>query len=252
VAACTIAAMNGPAPLDRPSPTERERLELDLLAAQLGRMRAMLYGYSSRFFDTIRIWALVAIGLLVLSTLPGWEAAGAPVPFIVPFAFLETAFLFHYTVFARRHAERLEVAINERFGHDVLAAHRLEAAFFYPPDAPKVAGLSLGDPLGMFTVATLGYSVGAAILWLAGMSRLIVATGAGAPALTKLAVAGAALWTVTIAGYLIWHGLSRREEDRLLAELARSYRAAASAVPPVAPPPPTTPTSASPVEETRP
>ena len=48
-------------------------------------------------------------------------------------------------------AERLEQAINERFGREVLAAHRLEAAYFYPPDAPKIAALSFGNPFGFMS-----------------------------------------------------------------------------------------------------
>jgi hypothetical protein len=47
-------------------------------------------------------------------------------------------------VFARRHAEFLERTINARLGRDVLAAHRLEAAYFYEPDAPKLSFLSSG------------------------------------------------------------------------------------------------------------
>jgi hypothetical protein len=140
-----------------------------MLEAQLERMRGMLFGYSSLFFATIRNWAFLSIGLLVL----GWSgvlpAAVVPVPFIVPFAFLETGYLFWYTVFARRHAERLEQAINERLGRDVLVAHRLEAAYFYPPDAPKIAALSVGNPLGFMGAMTIGYSAGAGLLWLAGL-----------------------------------------------------------------------------------
>ena len=98
------------------SPAEAAATEIRLLEAQLERMRAMLFGYSSLFFVTTRNWALVAIALLAV----GWSdilpAAVVFVPFVVPFAFLETGYLFWYTVFARRHAERLEQAINERLG----------------------------------------------------------------------------------------------------------------------------------------
>ena len=151
------------------SPAEAAAIEVRLLEAQLERMRGMLFGYSSLFFATIRNWTFLSIGLLVL----GWSgvlpAAVVPVPFVVPFAFLETGYIFWYTVFARRHAERLEQAINERLGREVLVAHRLEAAYFYPPDAPKIAALSFGNPLGMMSAMTIGYSAGAGLLWLAGL-----------------------------------------------------------------------------------
>jgi hypothetical protein len=203
--------------------SEADRLELQLLADQLTRMRSMLYGYSARFFDTIRNWAFLAIGLLVFSAVI--PAAVVPVPFIVPFAFLETGYLFFYTVFARRHAERLEQTINERFGREVLAAHRLEAAYFYPPDAPKIAAFSLGNPLGFTSIATLGYSAGAAILWIAGMVGLadLVAKD-GAAGFGGLLVPGAIAWTTLIAAYLLWTFLARPDEERFLRELETAYR----------------------------
>ena len=90
-----------------PSPTE-----LALLNDQLVRMRGMLYGYSALFFARIRDWAMVTLALLVIGSTDVAPAAVAFVPFLVPFAFLETGYLFFYTVFARRYAERLERRIN--------------------------------------------------------------------------------------------------------------------------------------------
>jgi hypothetical protein len=200
-----------------------ERRELDLLAGQLTRMRGMLFGYSDLFFRRIRDWGIVIIALLVVGSTEVAPAAVVIVPFLVPFAFLETAYLFFYTIFARRHAEYLERAINARLGHDVLVAHRLEAAYFYRPDAPKIAALSFGDPAGMMSAATIGYTVAAALLWTAGMAGTItVAHEAGGIAGDVPALALA--WTVAIAVYLVWSFLTRSAEDRLLSELERSYR----------------------------
>jgi hypothetical protein len=209
-------------------PGQAAAAELRLLEAQLERMRGMLFGYSSLFFATIRNWTVACIGLLVL----GWSgllpAAVVPVPFIVPFAFLETGYLFWYTVFARRHAERLEQAINARLGSDVLVAHRLEAAYFYPPDAPKIAALSFGNPLGMMSGVTIGYTFGAAFLWLAGLTSTIAyvrAAGGGIfdGGLVGLVVPAAVAWTAVIAAYLVWVFLRRADEDRLVAALADTY-----------------------------
>ena len=220
--------------------------ELRLLEAQLERMRGMLFGYSSLFFATIRNWAFLSIGLLVL----GWSgvlpAAVVPVPFIVPFAFLETGYLFWYTVFARRHAERLEQAINERLGRDVLVAHRLEAAYFYPPDAPKIAALSFGNPLGFMGGITIGYTAGAALLWLAGIvstNAWLEGQGVGFfdGSLAGLVVPLAVAWTLVLAAYLAWTFLRRPDEERFLAVLRESYRLPAPVVPaaePEAPPSP--------------
>ncbi len=168
--------------------TDDAGTRVELLNGQLTRMRGMLYGYSDLFFRRIRDWALVAIGLLVLGAGDIVPAAPWIVPFVVPFAFLETAYLFWYTVFARRFAERLERRINALLGHDVLIAHRLEAAYFYPPEAPRIAAISRGNPLGMLSIVTVGYSAGAALLWGAGFADLLLD---GPRALALLAVA----WT---------------------------------------------------------
>jgi hypothetical protein len=220
-----------PAGAGRPTAPDPE--ELRLLTAQLERMRGMLFGYSERFFERIRTYLLVILALLVVGGSGFFPGAVIAVPFLVPFAFLETGYLFYYTVFARRHAEYLERAINARLGRDVLVAHRLEAAYFYPPDRPKIAALSLGNPLGMMSAMTLGYTGGAFLLWVAGMlgtlSVLVPAEGAailGVDAVS-LVVAVQLVWTVAIAGHLVYVFLSRRDEKPLLAELDRSYGAPA-------------------------
>jgi hypothetical protein len=211
------------------APDAAAAAELPLLEAQLERMRGMLFGYSGLFFATIRNWTFLSIGLLVL----GWSgvlpAAVVPVPFIVPFAFLETGYLFWYTVFARRHAERLEQAINERLGRDVLVAHRLEAAYFYPPDAPKIAALSFGNPLGFMGAMTIGYSAGAGLLWLAGLvstNAYVETLGGGifAGGPVGLVVPAAIAWTAIIVAYLAWAFLRRPDEERFLAVLHDAYR----------------------------
>lgn len=219
-----------PAGAGRPTAPDPE--ELRLLADQLTRMRGMLFGYSERFFERIRTYLVVILALLVVSGSGFFPGAVIAVPFLVPFAFLETGYLFFYTVFARRHAEYLERAINERLGRDVLVAHRLEAAYFYPPDRPKIAGLSLGNPLGMMSAMTLGYTAGAFLLWFVGILGT-VAVFAPEPRATLLGIDAGSLvlavqllWTVAIAGHLVYAFLSRRDEKPLLAELERSYRVA--------------------------
>lgn len=206
-------------------PTAPDPTELRLLSEQLERMRGMLFGYSERFFERIRTYLLLTLALLVVAGSGVFDGAAIAVPFLVPFAFLETGYLFYYTVFARRHAEYLERAINERLGIDVLVAHRLEAAYFYPPDKPRIAGISLANPLGMMSAMTLGYTAGAFLLWLAGMVETVDMLNRGAQPLLVPVVGVQVLWTVAIAGHLVYASLSRRDEKPLLAELDRSYGA---------------------------
>ena len=200
---------------------ERDRAELRLLEQQLDRMRGMLGAYSGLFFRQITIWGVVSLVILALSGL----SAGAPIAFlltfIVPFAFLEAGYTFYYTVFARRHAEFIEKSINARFGRAVLPAHRLEAAYFYPPDAPKLSFLSFARLSGYGSVMTIGYSVAALLLWGAGMEEGLAQVAAGDldPALIWAALAR----TLGVTAFLLWHFLAKRDEQRLLVELKASY-----------------------------
>ncbi|HYN48224.1 MAG TPA: hypothetical protein VER83_05110, partial [Candidatus Nanopelagicales bacterium] len=113
---------------------------------------------------------------------------------------------------------------------DVLAAHRLEAAYFYPPDAPKIAALSFGNPLGLMGGMTIGYTAGAALIWLAGLTstgEYLATRGDSMWApdiLASLVVPAAIAWTAVIAAYLAWTFLRRADEDRLLVALDDAYR----------------------------
>ena len=200
---------------------ERDRAELRLLEQQLERMRGMLGAYSGLFFRQITVWGVVSLLILALSGLSAGAPIGFLLTFIVPFAFLEAGYTFYYTVFARRHAEFIEKSINARFGRAVLPAHRLEAAYFYPPDAPKLSFLSFARLSGYGSVMTIGYSVVALLLWGAGMEEGLAQVAAGSldPALIWAAVA----WTLGVTAFLLWHFLVKRDERRLLAELKASY-----------------------------
>jgi len=200
---------------------DRDRAELRLLEQQLERMRGMLGAYSGLFFRQITIWGVVSLVILALSGLSAGAPIGFLLTFIVPFAFLEAGYTFYYTVFARRHAEFIEKSINARFGRAVLPAHRLEAAYFYPPDAPKLSFLSFARLSGYGSVMTIGYSVAALLLWGAGMEEGLTQVAAGSldPVLLWVAVA----WTLGVTAFLLWHFLAKRDEKRLLVELKASY-----------------------------
>jgi hypothetical protein len=200
---------------------DRDRAELRLLEQQLDRMRGMLGAYSGLFFRQITVWGVVSIVILALSGLSAGAPIGFLLTFIVPFAFLEAGYTFYYTVFARRHAEFIEKSINARFGRAVLPAHRLEAAYFYPPDAPKLSFLSFARLSGYGSVMTIGYSVAALLLWGAGIEEGLAQVAAGGldPALIWAALA----WTLGVTAFLLWHFLAKRDEKRLLVELKASY-----------------------------
>jgi len=200
---------------------DRDRAELRLLEQQLERMRGMLGAYSGLFFRQITVWGVVSLVILALSGLSAGAPIGFLLTFIVPFAFLEAGYTFYYTVFARRHAEFIEKSINARFGRAVLPAHRLEAAYFYPPDAPKLSFLSFARLSGYGSVMTIGYSVAALLLWGAGMEEGLAQVAAGG--LDQALIWTALAWTLGVTAFLLWHFLAKRDEKRLLVELKASY-----------------------------
>ena len=208
--------------------SEQERLTTDQLDQQLRRMRGMLFGYSQLFFVHMRVYTLVAIGLLVASLWQPLGGAALIVPFLVPFVFMEASYLFWYTIFARRHAEWIERALAARGGSGVPAAHRLEAAYFYPPHHPIIAALDLRRPTSHMSAATLAYTGGAGLLWLAGMIISADWIGRQSDALSLLdwVPLVAVAWSGGIALFLVYTWLRRPDERRLIEELERVYPAA--------------------------
>jgi hypothetical protein len=207
------------------SDADQERLTVAQLDQQLRRMRAMLFGYSELFFVHMRVYTLATIGLLAASL---WQPLGGIVlivPFLVPFVFIEASYLFWHTVFARRHAEWVERALATRSESGVPAAHRLEAAYFYDPDDPKIAALDLRRPWSHMSAATLAYSGGAGLLWLSGMILGLDWIGRQPETLPLLGwvPAIAVVWTAGIAIYLVATWLLRPDERRLIEELEAVY-----------------------------
>jgi hypothetical protein len=211
--------------MERADPSPSDPLALHLLNGQLERMRGMLFAYSDLFFRHMRWYTLAVLALLVAAAWPPLGAAALIVPFLVPFVFLEASYLFWYTVFARRHAEWLERVIARRTDGAVPGAHRLEAAFFYAPDEPKIAALSLRRPLSHMSAMTAGYSAGAFLAWLAGLAMAadwIAWHGAGQP-LLALVIPVALAWTASIVGYLVWSWSRGTDERRLVGALEEVF-----------------------------
>jgi len=210
-----------------PNEPEQEQLTVEQLDQQLRRMRGMLFGYSSLFFVHMRVYTIVAIGLLAASL---WEPLGGVVlvvPFLIPFVFLEASYLFWYTVFARRHAEWVERALAGHTGTGIPAAHRLEAAYFYAPDDPAISALDLRRPASHMSAATIGYMGGAGLLWVSALVMGLdwVRRQIEPSPLLGWVPAIAVLWTAGIALYLVYTWLRRPDERRLVAALEAVYGA---------------------------
>ena len=134
-----------------------------IAAAQLARMRGMTRYYHQRFFSDIRYTTTAALALLVA----GWWGIGEAfllVPVVALLGATLTAFDASYLVFARQYAARLEARINRDLGSDVLVAARLEDAYLFPLDRPKVVTAAFGGGFSWFGFMTLFFTgVGAAL-----------------------------------------------------------------------------------------
>ena len=173
----------------------------------------------------MRVYTLVTNGMQVVSLWEPFGGAVLVVPFLIPFVFIEASYLFWYTVFARRHAEWVERALATRTGRGIPAAHRLESAYFYAPADPTIAALDLRRPLSPMSAATLAYMAGAGLLWLTAMIVGVewIDRQAEASPLLGWVPLVAVLWTIIVAGYLVYTWLRRPDERRLIAELDAVY-----------------------------
>lgn len=142
--------------------TEAEKIEIHLLAAQLGRMRAMQYAYNRKFFSLL----LVTLAAIAAAFLHGSAAALSMLAFGLVTAGVTASFFLHFCDFARTHARALEARINAILGKRVLLASELEADYFYPHETAKISGFVPAHAGAFFSFFTLHFTVlwGAAIV----------------------------------------------------------------------------------------
>jgi len=140
----------------------------DLAAAQLGRMRAMNAKYHARFFADVRYSVTASLGLFVAAAaLDGRLLALIPVVALIGAA--QTAFDASYLIFSRQYATRLERWLNRELGTGVLVANRLEDAYLFPLDKPKVVTLAWGSGFTWFGFMTAFYTVIGASVFVVGL-----------------------------------------------------------------------------------
>ena len=91
----------------------------------------------------------------------------------------------------------------------------------------------------MMSGMTIGYTVGAALLWTAGLASTITYVRTAGGGIFEggpigLVVPAAIVWTAVIAAYLLWVSLHRADENRLAGALAGAYRLPAPSPAPTA------------------
>lgn len=193
-----------------------------IAAAQLGRMRGMTRLYHERFFADIRFSAAAGIALLVL----GWWAvpeAFLLVPVTALLGATLTAFDASYLIFARQYAARLEGRVNRALGAEVLVAARMEDAYLFPLDRPKVVTAAFGPGFSWFGFMTLFLTgLGAALFGFGlALGLPVLREHGGGWTAAYLAVLGTALLSAFAVG--VWWFPGGVGERRLRAVLDRHF-----------------------------
>jgi hypothetical protein len=181
---------------------------------QLARMRGMNAAYHRRFFADIRFTTIVSLGLLAAGMAVD-DRLFLAIPPVALLGACQTAFDASYLIFSRHYAARLERLIDAELGRDVLVAHRLEDAYLFPLDRPKVVTFTLrgfswfGFMTALYTMAGIGvYTTGLVL------SLPVIGSRIGAAAGTAYLLAlGAA--TVGALGVGLWWFPGGEGEARL-------------------------------------
>lgn len=189
----------------------------NILHAQLRRMRAMNFKYHALFFRQINFWIAANAILMVVSLSEPLRAAALLVPYLVLYAAMQGAFHFHYIIFARRYARALEQKLNQLNGKQVLIAHKLEETYFFPLDAPRFVGFSLGHPFSFFSMITLHYGIAGTLLWALALYRASqLAPGLAVNFMPlNFYVPITLVWTLVNMLYLVWYFVGRRDERQV-------------------------------------
>ena len=164
-------------------------MNVEIAAQQLARMRGMVGLYHKQFFSDIRFTTLV---VLALGGFGFWgvEELFLVVPFIALMGACQTAFDASYLIFARQYAASLESYINRQLGEDVLVAARLESAYLFPLDVPKIVTLAAPPHFTWFGFMTAFYT-------LVGVGAFVVGLVLGLPVASS--AGGLWLWSYVVA-----------------------------------------------------
>lgn len=195
--------------------SESDRIKYDALTRQLERMRAMQYGYTSKFFHLLIISSLVIAGLSLI----GSSIAYIIVCFAVVTTGVMASFYLYHVDFARVHARAVEKRLNQLLGEPVLLGAKLEADYFYPPETSKFSGFIFSQAGSFFSVFTLHFCG----LWLIALGwslyNLYYILGTKFSLFLMLYL----IWSVANAAYLYRLFVLHEEESRLAATLRDSY-----------------------------
>ena len=185
----------------------------EIAAQQLGRMRGMTRYYHQRFFTDVKVTTLTTLTLFVVGW---WQVSEAflLIPIVALLGATLTAFDASYLIFARHYAAKLERDINAELGEEILLAAKLEDAYLFPLNEPKMV-TAAASPFTWFAFMTL-FITGL------GISSFGFSLALGLPGLADhgsvwlawyLTLLGVAAVSALIVGW--WWFVSGAGEDRL-------------------------------------
>lgn len=191
---------------------ESDRVEIKLLASQLGRMRDMQYAYNRKFFTLLLVTVVAIAAAFVHASVSAWVLLS----FGLVTAGVTASFFLHFADFARTHARAIEARINCLVGRRVLLASEIEADYFYPHEVAKVSGFVPQRPDTFFSMFTLHFSV----VW---VGSVVVAWckvfGAAGSWWSLVSFAVFVGWSLLNVAYLVyWFG---GDAERRIAETLR-------------------------------
>ncbi len=198
---------------------------MQVLHAQLERMRTMLYKYSELFYKLIVLAVVLLILMAMASMTDTFRATALMIPFFVIYVGVQSAYFLSYVVFARVYATGIEKRINRMLQDDIMIAPRIEAAYLFPLEGPQFAGVPLRADQTFIGFITIHF-------WLLGAASIFLAAYRAwqlLPALTRefpildyyfpVLIA----WSLLHLVYLVWYFGTRYHERRIMQIVSNAY-----------------------------
>lgn len=213
---------------DSTTTTSSDTVILQMLQAQLERMRAMLYKYSDLFYQLIISGIIVLILMTMASFTETFRATVLLMPFFTIYIGVQSAYFLTYVVFARIYATGIEQRINRLLKDEVLIAHKQEAAYLFPLDgAPQFAGVPLRLRQTFIGFITIHFWItGTVVIALSSFRawQLLPVIREEFPPVA-LYFPALILWSLLHLVYLVWYFGTRYYERRIMSIVQDAYRA---------------------------
>jgi hypothetical protein len=198
---------------------------MQVLHAQLERMRAMLGRYFDHFYRLVML-AIVALIIMTMASMTDtFRATALLIPFFVIWVGVQSAYFLTYVFFARVYATGIEQRINQLVQEDVLIAHRIEAEYLFPLGGAQFAGVPLRADQTFVGFITIHFWLlgGAAILLSAYRAwQLLPAVAREFPP-AEFYFAALIAWAILNLVYLLWYFGTRRHEQRIMRVVRDAY-----------------------------